>query len=187
MEALKGVLAVIGTLIGILSGLLTLYAKYLDLKARAAREEAESPSAAEPRRGRPGEFDKPPPAQPVPTPAAVLHARRLVKAPAIAIIVAGTLGLVGNLLLAAMAAADKSTLDGSRPIGFVLTCLSLSVGSAAAVWAGSNMLRARNYWLSVAGAIAVMPGSCLCVVTGVPIGIWSLSVLLKPEVKGAFT
>jgi hypothetical protein len=98
-----------------------------------------------------------------------------------------SLGLIGNLLLAAMAAADKSTVDGSRPFGFVLTCLSLAVGSAAAVWAGSNMLRVRNYWVAVAGAIAVMPGSCLCVVTGVPIGIWALVVLFKQGVREGFT
>ena len=33
---------------------------------------------------------------------------------------------------------------------------------------------------------AVMPGMCLCCFAGMPIGLWSLSVLIKPEVSSAF-
>ncbi len=44
----------------------------------------------------------------------------------------------------------------------------------------------RSYWLSVAGSFAIMAGGATCCMGGIPIGIWSLSVLYKPEVAAAF-
>ncbi len=69
----------------------------------------------------------------------------------------------------------------------IVMLLALSVSCGAAVWAGFNMLYLRSYWLSVAGSFAIMPGACFCCLAGVPVGIWALSVLRKPEVSSAFT
>jgi len=68
---------------------------------------------------------------------------------------------------------------------FMLLCFSGACGMA--IWAGFNMIKLRSYWLSVAGSFAVMPGACFCCLAGIPIGIWSLTVLLDPEVSSAFS
>src|SRR5207248_2361571 len=51
---------------------------------------------------------------------------------------------------------------------------------------GLRMRATRGYGLALAGSIAaIIPlNSCCCV--GLPVGIWALVVLLKPEVKAAF-
>jgi hypothetical protein len=68
----------------------------------------------------------------------------------------------------------------------VFTLLSFAVASAIAIWAGYGMLRLRSYWLSVAGSVAVMPGACMCCFAGMPVGVWSLTVLFRPDVAAAF-
>ena len=62
----------------------------------------------------------------------------------------------------------------------------LLAGDAVAIWSGYNMLRLRNYWLALAGSIALMPGSCMCCLLGLPSGIWSFVVLVDPDVRAAF-
>ena len=64
--------------------------------------------------------------------------------------------------------------------------LFFSLASAIAIWSGYNMLKLRNYWLALAGSVALMPGSCMCCLLGLPSGIWSIVVLVNPEVKSAF-
>jgi hypothetical protein len=68
----------------------------------------------------------------------------------------------------------------------ILVLMTLSIAGAAAVWAGFGMLELRGYWLSVAGSFAIMPAGLFCCMAGVPIGIWSLSVLYRPEVASSF-
>jgi hypothetical protein len=48
-------------------------------------------------------------------------------------------------------------------------------------------MKALEQWTMaiVASVVAMIPCSCACIL-GLPIGIWSLVVLLKPEVKAAF-
>ena len=239
MEAAKEIFAVIGAIIGVLTGLLTLYAKYLDLKRRAARAEEDEP-APPVRRVRRAiesakpdeydesiEFDEPPPPRrrPRPEPADFARARRMVKGPAIALMAAGVLSLLFNVFIAGFGfvdefvtplsdqtkqrkaaedarkgrpvaagkgdklVADKPVADESDRVAAVMAIVMLmgfSVASVGAAWAGYSMLHLRSYWLSVAGSFAVMPGACFCCLAGVPIGVWSLVVLLKPEVSAAF-
>jgi hypothetical protein len=82
-------------------------------------------------------------------------------------------------------AVDRESEDATA-VMTVFTLLGLSVASVAAIWAGYEMLRLRGYWLSVAGSFAVMAGAFFCCAAGLPVGIWSLSVLYKPEVASAF-
>jgi hypothetical protein len=156
-------------------------------------------------------------------PKQVEKARSLVKEPAIALIVAGFLGLAFNLFMAGYgfvkefatpsgtkskerkAATQAATTPETKEKGavdqgkddkehdraaavmaiFMLLCFSGACGMA--IWAGFNMIKLRSYWLSVAGSFAVMPGACFCCLAGIPIGIWSLTVLLDPEVSSAFS
>ncbi len=74
---------------------------------------------------------------------------------------------------------------GTTVLG-IIGILFFSLASAVAIWSGYNMLKLRNYWLALAGSVALMPGSCMCCLLGLPSGIWSIVVLLNPEVKAAF-
>jgi hypothetical protein len=64
--------------------------------------------------------------------------------------------------------------------GFVLLNLLILLG-------GIQMFRFRTWGLAVAasGLAMVNFGSCCCL-PGIPIGIWSLVILLMPEVRAAF-
>jgi predicted Zn finger-like uncharacterized protein len=63
---------------------------------------------------------------------------------------------------------------------FLVLCIVTLFGSLA-------MLAGRMRWLGILGSIAAMInlGSCCCVL-GLPLGIWSLVVLLRDDVKNAF-
>jgi hypothetical protein len=234
MEVVKQIFAILGTGIGVLSGLVTLYAKYLDMqKKRAGGDAVADPSApakAEPSRQRfeiadgpslePGpinrshlrELDEPPVVEEVRSPTPTAAVRAMVRGPAIAMMIAGGVGFVFNLLVAGFgyvdefvtpltsetqarhaaiaaggpaAVPDAESQRSTAVLGSV-TLLGFAVASLASVWAGFNMLRLRSYWLSVAGSVAVMPGACMCMFAGVPVGIWSLVVLFRPGVANAF-
>jgi hypothetical protein len=65
----------------------------------------------------------------------------------------------------------------------------LSMGLAAFIaFAGFQMRNLKSYGVAVAGSIVMMLpcGSCCCIIT-MPIGIWALVTLMKPEIKNAFT
>jgi hypothetical protein len=206
MEALKDILAILGSIVGVLTGLVTLYAKYMDMKkkpAPAPRADDAETSAL------PTAPDEPPgPGRQTLGRAAIAHARQAVRGPSIALIVAGGLSLMTNLFMGSVAFVDEFVTpftdqtiqrrnlarargmsgderDPSMVMGIV--CLfSFGVASGAATWAGCNMLNLRSYWLSVAGSLAVMPGACMCCLAGFPIGIWSLIVLFRSDVRSAF-
>jgi hypothetical protein len=104
MEGFNQVCSVISVIIGVLSGLLSLYAKYLDLKHKAAREshdrylDAATPAQ---RRGQLDDFD-----EAISTPRskawdrdAIIHAREMVKRPAISMMQIGGLSLISTLFM----------------------------------------------------------------------------------------
>lgn len=65
------------------------------------------------------------------------------------------------------------------PVGAVL---SLIVALAAV-----QMLRLRSYWLAVTGSVlSLINIGAVCCLLGLPFGIWSLVVLLRPEIKNSF-
>jgi hypothetical protein len=231
VETLKNALAILAGIVGFLTAVLTLYAKYLDVKKSAAPE-SDSVKAAtitEPRPepapsvSAPDEYRAPVAglASRPKDPSTVELARRAVKAPATTLIAAGIVSLLFNLFVAGFGYVDQFvtpiTTDtknkramieavkrGELPITIatpgasdglsdeatavltIVVLMSLSMASLAAVWAGYGMLRLRSYWLSVAGSFAIMAGGCFCCMSGIPIGIWSLSVLYKPEVASSF-
>jgi hypothetical protein len=149
------------------------------------------------------------PAAPAPT---LEQARAAVKAPALAILVLAGTGFLGNLLFACFGYVDNfvtplsnSSLliasppdprlppDGPRAtsdqanIGLTIVLfLSMAAASLAAFFGGLSMLKLQHRLVALAGSIAIMPGTCFCCALGFPVGIWSLVVLMRPEVKAAF-
>jgi hypothetical protein len=100
------------------------------------------------------------------------------------------LGLLLNLLGAGMGAlaggrqAMGNMMSGG--IGIVTSLIGLAM--AVVVFMGaSKMKNLQNHGFALAAAvIAMIPCVSPCCILGLPIGIWALVVLLKPEVKGAF-
>jgi len=64
----------------------------------------------------------------------------------------------------------------------------VSLGIAALIFVGAQkMKQVQNYGLALTATIlAMVPCVSPCCLIGLPIGIWSLVVLLRPEVKSAF-
>jgi hypothetical protein len=59
--------------------------------------------------------------------------------------------------------------------------------AAFIIFASLKMRELRQYELSIAASIiAMIPCISPCCILGLPIGIWCLVVLLRPEVKAAF-
>jgi serine/threonine protein kinase len=98
-------------------------------------------------------------------------AKRLVRKPAIALLVTGTLLLLPSLGLMAIVRGDFIQL------------LTLIAAAAAGVafFSGFSMMQLRRYQLCIVGSIAVMP-----FVVSLPIGIWSLATLRLPGMRAAF-
>jgi hypothetical protein len=81
----------------------------------------------------------------------------------------------------------KSVLAASNKLGIVGSLLQLILGGVT-FFGGLKMKNLESYGLSMAASIIVIIplfGSCCCCI-GIPIGIWSLVVLNKPEVKSSF-
>ena len=237
-------------MLGVLTSVLTLYAKYLDIKKQKTDADkafdslpkTTTTTTTEPTphldpptiewnpnatqiRPEPAHPAAPAPLHvsltPQPSPADVEKARQMVKAPAIALISTGILGLIMSLFVGAYgfidtfvtplspesrqrqmfehaeqarfpsdpeamyyrAPGDRDNLNA----GFALLgAMGFGMASGLATWAGAGMLRLRGYWFSVAGSIAIMPASFVCCMGGVPVGVWSLVILMKPEVSTAF-
>jgi hypothetical protein len=80
----------------------------------------------------------------------------------------------------------KQMMEASTSLGIVGNLIGL-VGSAFIIFAGMKMLKLEKFGLSMAGSIiAMVPCLSPCCCIGLPIGIWSLIVLNKPEVKQSF-
>ena len=123
-----------------------------------------------------------------------------IKLPAVGIMVVGILGILSGLYSAldvifGFSASMMEVFDlpsdarQMMAVGSVYGLLSVAInvaGSAFLIWAALQMLKLRGHTLAVvASAIAMIPcWGCCCL--GVPVGIWTLVVLLNPEVKAAF-
>jgi hypothetical protein len=129
-------------------------------------------------------------------------AAQQVQGPAIGLLVVGGLAVLGQLISLAAnifgtGMAGLQNMGGGNPaadryfqymsggLGIVFGIIGLGL-YAFLIWAALQMKQLRKWNISVAGSIvAMLPCSCCCII-GLPIGIWSLIVLMKPEVKSAF-
>jgi hypothetical protein len=93
----------------------------------------------------------------------------------------GSLGGMGG----GSAATDQYIAMMSGGVGIVVNLIALGIYGFV-LWGAMQMKQLRNWNMAMGASIgAMLPCSCCCII-GLPIGIWSLIVLLKPEVKSAF-
>jgi hypothetical protein len=134
------------------------------------------------------------PSFPTPTPAGAEQ----VNGPAVGLIVVAILGALTQITSLIFSGAGPSILANSGmpkeawtnmfsgTIGMVSSIIGIVV-SGVILFGAIKMKKLENYGLAMAATIiAMIPCFSPCCVLGLPIGIWALVVLLKPEVKSAF-
>ena len=71
-------------------------------------------------------------------------------------------------------------------IGILFGIIAICV-SGFVIFGAMKMKKLESYGLAMgASIVAMIPCISPCCVLGLPIGIWALVVLMKPEVKAAF-
>jgi hypothetical protein len=135
-------------------------------------------------------------------PQARTSAQQLVTGPAIGLMVTAGLGIAGGLVgltlaLARWGAAPEMPgmdpqiarmiqMFAYGPVGIVAKVVGLAI-SVFVLYGALKMQKLSGYGLSLAAAIvALIPCFSPCCLLGLPIGIWALVVLSKPEVKSQF-
>lgn len=122
-----------------------------------------------------------------------------VSGPAVGLIITAIIGgvlHVGSLLVNMLGAGLGSITATGREeqifnwlsggVGMVSSTVGLLIAGIV-IYAAIEMKNLRQWGLAVAASIlAMIPCISPCCVLGIPMGIWSLVVLLKDEVKTAF-
>jgi GYF domain 2 len=139
-----------------------------------------------------------PPISPI-VPFAPAEVKSLVDPPAIAMMITAALGIllqIANILLKATFSAYAARQAQTPGFNLVSSAAAIAfslLGIAGAVfifYGGAKMRKLENHGLCMAASIwAMVPclGPCgPCCILALPAGIWSLVILLKPEVKNAF-
>lgn len=124
---------------------------------------------------------------------------RQVSGPAIGLLITGiigaffaALGLIAGILGMGIAPFIRDELperyadfwEGS--MGATSSIIGLAV-AAFIIFAALKMKELTQWELSIAaGIVAMIPCVSPCCILGLPVGIWALVVLLRPEVKAAF-
>jgi hypothetical protein len=130
-------------------------------------------------------------------------ALRLVKGPAITLIITASLGIAyygfsglftlftGGMMFHQELPSDvppqvRALIENMRgPMAGVI-CLVVALVNGFVLFGAIKMLRLQNFGLVMAAVIvAMLPCQCCCLL-GLPFGIWALMVLNKPEVKSHF-
>lgn len=124
-----------------------------------------------------------------------------VNAPAIGLMVTAIIGMLFqlvNILLQILGVGMGALGGGQGPgadqmmsmlsggLGIVFGLIGLAIG-AVILFGAMKMRKLESYGLSMAAAIlAMIPCLSPCCILGLPLGIWALVVLMKPEVKQSF-
>lgn len=123
-----------------------------------------------------------------------------VKAPAICLIIyacltggmalLSLLGVMTNAGMPDMSNMDPEVAEMVRkmqgPIQMVTVFLTIAV-AVVILFGGLQMLKLKTYGLAIAASIcACLPCACPCCFIGIGFGVWSLTVLNQPDVKGQF-
>jgi hypothetical protein len=131
------------------------------------------------------------------------RARALVMPPAIALLVATLIGFLGDIYVSLMLKTNRPEVEKQlrdmvaargQPVSVeealrvtlviheVCAVLSLMI-----ILASIQMLRLRTYPLAVLGCfLAMVDCGSYCCLIDLPLGIWGLVILLRPEVREAF-
>jgi len=123
-----------------------------------------------------------------------------VSGPAIGLIVTAIFGFVANALGAVWSVVgtrlqqmppgmdpelQRIIQSMSGALGIV-SCIVGIILSFVVLYGALQMKRLRSYgWAMTSSILALVPCTSPCCLLGLPIGIWALVVLLKPEVKAA--
>ena len=124
-------------------------------------------------------------------------AAEAINGPAIGLIVVAILGflvqvlsLIWHLGFSAMAASQMAQQPWGNMFSPAVSIVSSIIGiavSAVILFGGLKMKKLENHGLAMtASIIAMIPCISPCCLVGLPIGIWAVVVLSKPEVKSAF-
>ena len=145
----------------------------------------------------------PPPPSPLPgygSPVGVdqVAAGEAVKGPAIGLIVTAILGFIAQIAGIVMSLLPKpaQTFPAGSPEAMIhsfsgsIGVITSIVGIIAAIVILIGAMKMKNLeshgWAVAVSVIALLPCVSPCCLVGLPIGIWALVVLNKPEVKAAF-
>jgi membrane protease YdiL (CAAX protease family) len=124
------------------------------------------------------------------------------KGPAIALIITGCLNggiglltlLSGLMRLSGVSGTETMPTDKAERFGYILgttatyaiALLSL-VAAPIVVFGALKMIKGTKKGLAKASAIlSILPFTSCCFLLGIPVGIWALVVLGKPEVSAIF-
>jgi hypothetical protein len=132
----------------------------------------------------------------------IVDDRQKLRAPAIGLIIAGSLnGMTGLLALLSglfrltgIAGKESLPSDQAEKMGFMIGTIVpymiafLSLALAPVIIYGAvQMIQGKKAGLAkIAAILAIVPATSCCFLIGIPMGIWSLVVLAKPEVKAVF-
>ena len=118
-----------------------------------------------------------------------------VNGPAIGLLVLGIIEILVNVLSIIVNLAG-ATIFASRQDDAMVRMFSGTIGIASGVlgillaaliiFGAIKMKRLESYALAMTASIVAMLPCSFCCVIGLPIGIWALVVLSKPEVKSSF-
>ncbi|MEY2428203.1 MAG: hypothetical protein QOJ40_1088, partial [Verrucomicrobiota bacterium] len=104
--------------------------------------------------------------------------------------IAQVLTLIWQLGFSAFAANQMAQQPWGNMFSPALTTVSSIIGIAVSgliLFGGLKMKKLESHGLAMgASIIAMIPCISPCCLVGLPIGIWAVVVLSKPEVKGAF-
>jgi hypothetical protein len=139
------------------------------------------------------------PSMAMPSPASGVS--EMVSGPAIGLIITGILNIIfaaGRTIITMLGVGGHMMQGTGNPefekmftammgtFGLALGILGV-LGGILILLGGVKMKRLEAYGLSIAASIiAMIPCLSTCCVVGLPIGIWALVVLSKPEVKSSF-
>jgi hypothetical protein len=140
----------------------------------------------------PSQFGSPPPVDPRET------VRGRVMAPAIVLVVISALGLATSIFNVVFAFGEPQIDPNDPP--FVRQMKESSTGPVALtaqsafvvvnlliIGGAVQMMRFKTWGFALAASIiAMLNFGTFCCVLGLPVGIWSLVILLQPDVKQAF-
>lgn len=138
----------------------------------------------------------------MPGPAAAGNAQGLVNGPAIALMIVGILcilasiwGVVSNMIGIGAVGQNRANLPPqfeqymrlmTGPLGIGINVLGVLMG-AFFIFASTKMKKLESYGMVMTATIlSMLPCTSSCCCIGLPLGIWILVILAKPEVKSAF-
>jgi len=130
-------------------------------------------------------------------------AEAMVSSPSVGLIVTGILNIITGLVGAIfnMAGMNRIPFEGgnappgvnpemlrmfSGGMGTVFNLVGVAVGVVVLLGALKMKKLESREWSMASAIMAMIPCISPCCIVGVPIGIWALVVLNKPEVKNAF-